>query len=87
MAIERQKVSPKFDFDVHQALKVLAEIDGLSMERWCERAVVREVKSRVHAANLIVEMAQELKLDPRMTGNWREPTGTASLPEFVDTQT
>lgn len=85
--IERQKVSPRFDYDVHQALKVLAEIDGLSMERWCERAVTREVKSRVHAASVIVEMAEKVKLDPRMTGNWREQTGTDSPKDFVDTQT
>lgn len=87
MTIERQKVSPKFDWDVHQALKVLAEIDGLSMERWCERAVTREVKSRVHAASVIVEMASKVKLDPKMMGNWREATGTDFPNEFQDTTT
>jgi hypothetical protein len=85
--IERQKVSPKFDYDVHQALKVLAEIDGLSMERWCERAVTREVKSRIHAASVVAEMAKELKIDLRVTGSWREQTGSASPTDFGDTQT
>jgi hypothetical protein len=76
MTLERKDVRPKFDFEMHQALKVLAEVDGLTLEKWCERAVCRAIRERIHYASLIAETAGRLKI----SGIGRaEPSGFGDL--------
>jgi hypothetical protein len=61
MSIERQKITSRFDFDMHGAIKVLAEIDGLTMEKWIERETCRAVQKRVHEANVLSASVARLK--------------------------
>jgi hypothetical protein len=60
MALEKKSVHVRLDFDLHQALLVLKEVDGLTCEKWCERVVTRAIRERVHAASVLTATAARL---------------------------
>lgn len=65
MALERKDVRFKLDADDHQALCVLADVQGVDLNELVESIVRREVFKRVHAATVIAERTAALGL----TGN------------------
>jgi hypothetical protein len=80
MSLDRQRIAPKFDYEVHQAIKIIAEIDNLTMERYVEKVVAREVMARIHEASLIVKASDLLG----MSGISREsPSGFGALASGV----
>lgn len=52
----------KLDFDMHEATSICAEIDGIGLERWCEKMVCEAVRRRVHAANVLAKRSKDLKI-------------------------
>ncbi len=72
MALDRKDVRAKLDPDLHAALVVLAEVDALDLAEFIERELVRVIRERCHAANVIAERTARLGI----TGNDRESQGT-----------
>ncbi len=60
MSLERKDVRAKLRPDVHAAMTVVADADGLDHGEWIERLIEREVMRRVHAATLIAKAAERL---------------------------
>lgn len=75
MALERKDIRAKLDPDLHAALTVLCEVDGLDIGEFVERELVRVIKERVHAATLIAERTARLGI----SGNGRERPGTFGI--------
>ena len=62
MSLPRKDVRVKLDFDMHEAMVICAELDGIGLERWCEKTVCDAVRRRVHAANVLAKRSKELKI-------------------------
>lgn len=60
MALERKDVRFKLDPEQHQALTVLADVDGVDIGEWVEGVVWREVERRVHVAKVIASRTARL---------------------------
>ncbi len=75
MALERKDIRAKIDPDLHAALTVLCEVDGLDIGEFVEREVVRVIRERVHAATLIAERTARLGI----SGSGRERPGTHGI--------
>lgn len=71
MALERKDVRFKIDPDAHSDLSVLADVDQLDIGEWVERVVSREIKRRVHDANVISQRTAR----PGRSGNRGEHGG------------
>lgn len=55
MSLDRKDIRAKLDPDLHAALHVLCEIDGVDLGEFVERELVRVIRERVHAAKVIAE--------------------------------
>ncbi|WP_424195500.1 hypothetical protein ACMYR3_06090 [Ampullimonas aquatilis] len=53
MSIERKDIRFKLDHEVHEALKVLADVDGRDLCDLLEQLVIEFVDRRVQAATVI----------------------------------
>jgi hypothetical protein len=73
MALERKDVRAKLDADMHTALTVLCEVDGVDLGEFIEMELVRVIQKRCHAASVIAERTARLGI----TGNGRESPGTS----------
>lgn len=73
MSLDRKDARAKFDCDYHAKLALLADVDGLDMAEFIERAVCKEIDSRVHAATVIAERLARLGT----SGNCRDCPGAA----------
>jgi hypothetical protein len=73
MSLDRKDIRAKLDPEMHNALHILCEVDGIDLGEFIERELVRVIRERVHAATVIAGRAARLGI----TGNDREPTGTA----------
>lgn len=62
MALERKDVRAKLDHDVHAALVVILEADGLEISQFIEAELVKFVSQRVHAAKLIAAGTEGLQI-------------------------
>jgi len=71
MTLERKDIRAKLAPDIHSALTVLAEVDGLEIGEWIERELVLVIHQRVHAATLIAEAVGRLGI----SGNRRAVAG------------
>lgn len=60
MSLPRKDIRLKVDADVHQALTVLCDFDGLDIAAFIEREIVRIVHERVHAATIIAQRTSGL---------------------------
>lgn len=50
MSLERKDIRAKLDPDMHEALAVLADVDGTDLNELVERVIVTYVESRLHDA-------------------------------------
>lgn len=75
MSLERKDVRFKLDHDVHAALAVIADADGMDIGELVERWVKAECARRVHAATLIHNGCARLGI----TGNSRERSTNGGL--------
>lgn len=73
MALERKDIRAKLDPDMHAALTVLCDVDGLDIGEFVERVLCREIADRVHAAKVVAERTARLGI----SGNGREFQGGA----------
>lgn len=71
--LDRKDVRAKLRPDVHAAMAVVADADGLDHGEWIERLIEREVRRRVHEATVIAAAAARLGI----AGNSGESRGTA----------
>lgn len=71
MTLERKDVRAKLNADVHKALSVLCEVDGVDIGEFVERELVRVVRQRIHDAQVIADRTQRLGI----SGNRRERSG------------
>jgi hypothetical protein len=84
MALERKDVRAKLDPDMHAALVVLCDVDGLDIGAYIERVIVDVVHQRLHAASVIAERVGRLGISgkrrepPGISGNRRESMPAAS---------
>lgn len=76
MALDRKDVRAKLDPDLHAALVVLAEVDDLDLGEFIERELVRVIRERCHAANVIADRTARLGI----SRSGRESRGTAGIP-------
>jgi hypothetical protein len=78
MALERKDIRAKLDPDMHAALGVLCDVDGVDIGAFIERVLVDRIHERFHAASVIAERAQRLGITgirqerPGMAGSRRE---------------
>jgi len=72
MALERKDVRAKLDAEMHTALTVLCEVDGVDLGEFIELELVRVIQKRCHAASVIANRTAGLGI----TGNSRESQGT-----------
>lgn len=78
MSLERKDIRAKLDPDLHAALTVLCEVDGLDIGEFVEAVVCRVIRDRVHAATVIADRTARLGItgnrreSPGMSGNGRE---------------
>lgn len=83
MALERKDVRAKLDPDMHAALGVLSEVEGLDIGAFIERVLVDVIYERLHAASVIAQRAERLGISgnrrarPGGAGNRREPMPAA----------
>lgn len=68
MALERKDVRAKLDADLHSALVVLSEVDGVDIGEFIERELVRVIRNRVKDAKVIARRTERLGI----SGNGRE---------------
>jgi hypothetical protein len=73
MSLDRKDIRAKLDADLHAALAVLCDVDGLDIGEFIERVVVREVRQRVHDASVIADRTARLGI----AGSGRESAGTS----------
>ena len=71
MSLERKDVRFKLDPEQHQALTVLADVDGVDLGEWVERIVWKEIARRVHEATVIATRTGRLGI----SGKNREKPG------------
>lgn len=71
MALERKDFRGKLDPDWHEMMRAIADAEGVGDGEWIEALILRELKSRVHAASVIAAAAHRLGL----SGNGRDSTG------------
>ena len=57
MALERKDIRAKLDPDMHQALKVLARVEGLTEGELIEQIIVPVLRRRIHDATVIAAEA------------------------------
>lgn len=75
MSLERKDVRAKLRPEVHTAMAVVADADGLDHGEWIERLIEREVMRRVHAATVIANAAARLGI----AGSRVESAGTSGI--------
>lgn len=73
MALERKDFRGKLDPDWHEMMRAVADAEGVGDGEWIEALILRELKSRVHAASVIADAARRLGI----SGNRREQPGKA----------
>jgi hypothetical protein len=72
MALERKDIRAKLDADMHAALSVLSDVDGLDLGEFIERELVAVIRRRLHDATVIAERTARLGI----SGNGGEKPGT-----------
>lgn len=76
MSLERKDVRCKLDPNEHEALKVLAEHDGMNDGEWVERLILIEINRRAAQAAEAIALHERLaRLG--VSGKNRESQGTA----------
>lgn len=73
MSLDRRDIRAKLDHDVHAALGVLCQAEGVEIAQYIERLVVNDVSERVHAATLVADGLRRLGI----SGITREPARRA----------
>jgi hypothetical protein len=73
MALERKDGRCKLDEDMHRALTVFSEADGVTDGAYIERVLVEHLRHRIHATTVA---AAKLQL-AGITGNSGEKPGTS----------
>lgn len=71
MALDRPDVKVRLDQDKHDALKVFARLEGLTITEYCERVVTADLAKRIADTNLA--HAELLRLG--IFGKSRESSG------------
>lgn len=71
MALDRKDVRAKLDHDDHAALVVICEADHIDIAEFVEQELLRVIRQRVHAANVIAAGTADLGI----TGIRREAPG------------
>lgn len=74
MALERKDIRAKLDPDMHAALTVLCDVDGLDIGEFVEREIARVVTERVHAAKVVASRLDRLGI----SGNFGATPGNGS---------
>jgi hypothetical protein len=52
MALDRPDVKVRLDHDKHDALKVFARLDGLTITEYCERVINENLAKRIDDVNV-----------------------------------
>lgn len=60
MSLEPKDVRAKLSPELHEALVVLAETDGLDIGAFVARELVRVIKQRLHEATVIADRTRHL---------------------------
>lgn len=60
MSLDRKDLRLKLDPEIHAGLDVLADVDGKQLAELAEEFIAKEVKRRIHAANVIAERTGRL---------------------------
>jgi hypothetical protein len=53
MSLERKDVRAKLDHDLHAALEILCDVQGVTQAQFIESVLVPVIRRRVHEATLI----------------------------------
>ena len=73
MSLERKDVRFKLEYDVHQALTILAEVAQVDIGEFCEQIVQQEIERQVHVATVVANRTACLGIN----GNRRDSPGTS----------
>jgi hypothetical protein len=65
MAIPRKDVRALVEPDIHGALTVFAEIDGVTVAEYVEKLIAADISKRVRDATLAVDRLRELGISRR----------------------
>lgn len=60
MGIERKDVRGKLDPDLHAALKIICDAEGITEAAFVERVLVPVIERRIHEAMLIAGRAKDV---------------------------
>ena len=60
MALDRKDFRGKLDPSWHEMMRAVADAEGVGDGEWIEALILRELKSRVHAASVIADAARRL---------------------------
>ena len=71
MSEPRKDIRAKLDPDMHTALSVLADVEGIDMGEFIEREIVRVIRDRCHAASVIAERLHGLGISGNRAGKSR----------------
>lgn len=58
MSLERKDIRAKLDHELHAALKVICDTDGVDMGEWIEAQIVPVIEKRIHDAMVLAEAFQ-----------------------------
>lgn len=65
MSLERKDVRVRLYSDVHDCLKVIAELEGKDITTFVEELVSKEIDRRIHQASVLASRANEVGRSPR----------------------
>lgn len=60
MSLDRKDVRAKLAPEMHQALTVICEVDGVDIGEFIERELVRIIRQRLHDASVLAEQTRNL---------------------------
>lgn len=66
MSLERKDIRAKLDPEMHEALAILADIDGIDIGEFIEVELVRIIRRRVHAASELHGRTEHLGISGRV---------------------
>lgn len=55
MSLPKKDMKVYFEHDVHAAIKVIAECEGLPMGDWIAEVITDVVAARIHKASLLID--------------------------------
>ena len=60
MALERKDLRLKLDCEIHSALNVLSDVDGVLLSELAEQVITEYVRRRIHDATVVAEKTARL---------------------------